>query len=271
MWGQFGNNQPAMLGCFWALIWLLSRMVKARWRGLTPTVRRSMCLASDVMTARGSGVRLGQSERRLAQPCALIGREPCVTRGDRCGRVLAAIPVARQTLDSVHCPPSITSNAWKSTIQYWIGVLCARRITSSELNCLQWIGELSAVQIAMIVFHGILSAITLVQMFPPVNHHGQYRAGLLYFKQFCEIWGHWWWTTGLIVDDRKEASAPHWVLMPLVMRLVQLALHQTSISAPLSICQALYKVIETLQQYSHQITQHLSGVWAAFSPICHAP
>ena len=64
-----------------------------------PTVRRSMCLASRVMTARGSGVTgIDQSERRLAQACALIGRELGVTRGDRCGRVLAV----RQTLDSVH-------------------------------------------------------------------------------------------------------------------------------------------------------------------------
>ena len=43
-----------------------------------------------------------------AQACLTLrshwSREPCVTRGDRCGRVLAAIPVASQTLDSVHCP-----------------------------------------------------------------------------------------------------------------------------------------------------------------------
>ena len=39
---------------------------------------------------------------------------------------------------------------------------------------------------------------------------------------------------GFIVDDRKQASAPRRVLMPLVMRQLQLALHQTTISGSLT-------------------------------------
>ena len=49
------------------------------------------------------------------------------------------------------------------------------------------------------------------------------------------------WTTGLIVDDRKQASAPRWALMPLVMSLAQLtSISISSISAPLSIFPLLF-------------------------------
>ena len=94
-------------------------MKLARWRELILTHSETQHVSSShVMTARGSGVRLDQWERRLAQHCALIGREPCVTRGDRCGRVLAGIPVARRALDSLEWSPiTLTASQLHTIVQ----------------------------------------------------------------------------------------------------------------------------------------------------------
>ena len=102
-----------------------SELVKlARWRELILTHSETQHVSSShVMTARGSGVRLDQWERRLAQPCALIGREPCVTRGDRCGRVLAGIPVARRALDSLEWSPiTLTASQLLTIVRNWFSV-----------------------------------------------------------------------------------------------------------------------------------------------------
>ena len=71
-------------------------------------------------------------------------------------------------------------------------------------NCLQWIGQLSAVQMALIVFHcGILFAINTgvnVSTCKSKQVESYTSNGFAIFE------GYGWGTTGLIVDDRKQAS-----------------------------------------------------------------
>ena len=96
-----------------------------------------MCLARHVMTAHGSGVRLSKWEHRLARACALIGPDRCVTRGDRCGRVLAAIPVARQTLDSVHWASITLTASQLHNTAMCSGITSSGQLPSMDLlpNC----------------------------------------------------------------------------------------------------------------------------------------
>ena len=118
-----------------------SELVKlARWRELILTHSETQHVSSShVMTARGSGVRLDQWERRLAQHCALIGREQCVTRGDRCGRVLAGIPVARRALDSLEWSPiTLTASQLHTIVQNWFSV--------AKNNCFATVHKLSQLQ-----------------------------------------------------------------------------------------------------------------------------
>ena len=118
-----------------------SELVKlARWRELILTHSETQHVSSShVMTARGSGVRLDQWEARLAQHCALIGREPCVTRGDRCGRVLAGIPVARRALDSLEWSPiTLTASQLHTIVRNWFSV--------AKNNCFATVHKLSQLQ-----------------------------------------------------------------------------------------------------------------------------
>ena len=130
IWKQSIEHGSNVFEHFAALIWLLSQV--GRWASDPHSETQHVSCQPCDDSARKWGQRIDQWEGRLPLACALIGRELCVTRGDRCGRVLAAILVVRRTLDSVHCVPpvymcvrvsvytytSITSTA----SQYWAGL-----------------------------------------------------------------------------------------------------------------------------------------------------